>query len=145
MCETLCDFVLDPGDQQFGGIEPLGDRLLQQRGEMRHMLARFDDDTVACSEAAGLILLPHAGDLWNFWQVQGKPAGIRAPDCHKVEKNLPSALSKAGSGWYIPLAPDGLGPGLPSKGAFGTGEASHASRVGLDPSSPAFSRRRAMV
>lgn len=77
MCETLCDFVLDSADEQFGGIESFGDRRLQQRGKARDMLARFDDDTVACSDAVGLILLPQAGDLWNFWQVQGKPAGIR--------------------------------------------------------------------
>ncbi|MGY3435060.1 hypothetical protein ACVWWI_007041 [Bradyrhizobium sp. USDA 3686] len=55
---------------------------------------------------------------------------IRPPRCHKVEKNVPTALSKGTPGWYIPPAPNGLCPGLPSKEAFGTDEASHANSAG---------------
>jgi hypothetical protein len=31
-----------------------------------------------CFVAASWVLLPQAGGLWNFWQVRGKSAGIRA-------------------------------------------------------------------
>ncbi|MGY3121524.1 hypothetical protein ACVWXQ_005461 [Bradyrhizobium sp. S3.14.4] len=48
--------------------------------------------------------------------------------CHKVEKNVPAALSKGSPGWYIRLShPRGFAPGLPSKEAFGTRE--QATRI----------------
>jgi hypothetical protein len=40
---------------------------------------------------------------------------------HKVEKNVPTALSKDGPGWYIPPAPDGLGPGVAFQGSLRDG------------------------
>lgn len=52
VCESFCDLVLDAGDEQLRGVEFLRDRLLQQRGKVRHEFARLDDDAVAGRERA---------------------------------------------------------------------------------------------
>ena len=41
-------------------------------------------------------------------------------DRHKKLKRSPSGLSKAGSRWYIPLAPNGVSQGQPSQEASGS-------------------------
>ena len=65
--------------------------------------------------------------------------------CHKVEKNVPTALSKGSPGWYIRLAPEGLCPGVAFQGSLWDARASHANSAGPHSSSPAFRRRRAKV
>jgi hypothetical protein len=83
------------------------------------------------------VLLPQAGGLWNFWQVCGKSAGIRPPQpVTKSKKTSPRPFPKAVRVGTYPPAPDGLCPGLPSKEAFGTGEASHAHSVGPQSTVP---------
>jgi hypothetical protein len=67
-------------------------------------------------------LVPRLG----FCRVSGKGAAagrFGAPNAHfgrhKMIKSRLMALSKAGSRWYIPLAPKGVRPGLPSQEASG--------------------------
>lgn len=73
----------------------------------------------------------------------GKCRANRPESAHltviKSKKTSPRPFPKAARVGTYRSHPTGFAPGLPSRDAFGTGEASHASGVGPDPTSPAFS------
>ena len=86
------------------------------------------------------VLLPQAGGLWNFWQVQGKSAGIRAHSLSQSRKKRPRSPFQRQSGLvHTPRTrralPRGCLPGKPS------GREKQATRaaLALNPPSPAFS------
>jgi hypothetical protein len=94
-----------------------------------------------------------AGLLFRFWQ-ELPEAPIWRDKCrirrHKIDKRSSAGLSKAILHWYIPLAPKGMRPGLPSQEAsgrdqsapqalsvrFGTGFCEGAQRLNAGWSSP---------
>ena len=61
---------------------------------------------------------------WRFVDyrkcVANRPESVPVT-CHKVEKNVPTALSKGSTGWYIPPAPNGLYPGVAFQGSLRDG------------------------
>lgn len=83
---------------------------------------------------------------WRFvellaspWQIGGNP---RPQPVIKSKKTSRRPFPKAVRVGTYPSHPTGFAPGLPSREAFGTGEAATRTASALNPPSPAFSQRQ---